>query len=64
MHACWMDPMFPKRTVQMSIAAAGYLTGYTGQYPFEKPGDLYGDTNYVGMRIVSGSITPRTMLSA
>jgi len=37
----------------MLIGAVGYLTGYNGTFPFEKPGDLYHDHNYVGMRIVS-----------
>ena len=37
----------------MSIAAAGLLTGYDGDFPFENPGDKYGDKNYIGMRLVS-----------
>ena len=36
----------------MLIALAGWLTGYDGQFPFEEPGDPYGDTNYLGMRVV------------
>ena len=38
---------------KMFIGAVGYLTGYNGTFPFEKPGDLYHDHNYLGMRIVS-----------
>lgn len=38
---------------QMLIALSGYLTGYEGTFPFEKPGDKYENVNYVGMRIVS-----------
>jgi dolichyl-phosphate-mannose--protein O-mannosyl transferase len=38
---------------KMIIGAVGYLTGYNGTFPFEKPGDLYHDHNYLGMRIVS-----------
>lgn len=36
---------------KMLIGLAGYLTGYDGSFPFAKPGDEYGDTNYIGMRI-------------
>jgi dolichyl-phosphate-mannose-protein mannosyltransferase len=36
----------------MTIAAAGLLTGYDGDFPFDKPGDQYGDINYTGMRMV------------
>ncbi|KAJ9576808.1 hypothetical protein L9F63_006582 [Diploptera punctata] len=35
----------------MLIALSGYLTGYDGQFPFEKPGDKYENVNYVGMRM-------------
>lgn len=38
---------------QMLIALSGYLTGYDGSFPFEKPGDKYENVNYLGMRIVS-----------
>ena len=37
----------------MLIGLSGYLTGYDGHFPFDKPGDDYNDVNYVGMRIVS-----------
>jgi len=37
----------------MLIALSGYLSGYDGTFPFEKPGDKYGSTSYVGMRSVS-----------
>lgn len=37
----------------MLIALSGYLTGYEGTFPFEKPGDKYENVNYVGMRVVS-----------
>ena len=36
----------------MSIALAGYLSGYNGSFPFDKPGDNYGENSYVGMRLV------------
>ena len=39
----------------MLLAMAGWLTGYDGKFPFDKPGDQYGEHHYVGMRIVSGS---------
>ena len=38
---------------KMLIGGVGYATGYNGTFPFEKPGDLYLDHNYLGMRIVS-----------
>lgn len=40
----------------MLIGLSGYLTGYNGSFPFEKPGDKYEDTKYVGMRVVSNVI--------
>ena len=36
----------------MLIGLSGYLTGYDGEFPFDKPGDDYGDVSYVGMRMV------------
>ncbi|KAL1114826.1 hypothetical protein AAG570_007650 [Ranatra chinensis] len=36
---------------KMLIALSGYLTGYDGTFPFEKPGDKYENVNYVGMRV-------------
>uniref|UniRef100_A0A8D8ZZ10 Protein O-mannosyl-transferase 2 n=1 Tax=Cacopsylla melanoneura TaxID=428564 RepID=A0A8D8ZZ10_9HEMI len=66
-HICWDETHFGKmgswyinRTFffdvhpplgKMLIALSGYLTGYDGSFPFEKPGDKYGDVNYLGMRI-------------
>ena len=38
---------------KMLIGGVGYITGYNGTFPFEKPGDPYLDHNYLGMRIVS-----------
>lgn len=37
---------------QMLIGLAGYLSGYDGGFAFNKPGDEYGETKYVGMRVV------------
>ena len=37
----------------MLIGLSGYLTGYDGEFPFDKPGDDFGEVNYVGMRMVS-----------
>ncbi|GFR57381.1 protein O-mannosyl-transferase 2 [Elysia marginata] len=66
-HVCWDETHFGKmgswyinRTFffdvhpplgKMLIGLAGLSTGYDGSFPFEKPGDPYGDTNYVGMRM-------------
>jgi dolichyl-phosphate-mannose--protein O-mannosyl transferase len=36
----------------MLIGLFGILTGYDGEFPFGKPGDEYGETRYVGMRVV------------
>lgn len=40
----------------MLIGLAGYLTGYDGSFSFAKPGDEYGDTPYMGMRVVSSIV--------
>ncbi|KAJ8309086.1 hypothetical protein KUTeg_013960 [Tegillarca granosa] len=66
-HVCWdethfgkMGSWYIKRTFffdvhpplgKMLIGLSGYLTGYDGEFPFGKPGDQYGDTKYVGMRV-------------
>lgn len=39
--------------LQMLIAMAGSLSGYNGSFPFDKPGDPYGENVYIGMRFVS-----------
>ncbi|XP_046804385.1 protein O-mannosyl-transferase 2-like [Lucilia cuprina] len=68
-HVCWDETHFGKmgswyinRTFffdvhpplgKMLIGLSGYLTGYNGTYPFEKPGDKYNGTHYEGMRYVS-----------
>ncbi|XP_076442071.1 protein O-mannosyl-transferase 2-like [Babylonia areolata] len=66
-HICWDETHFGKmgswyinRTFffdvhpplgKMLIGLSGYLTGYDGSFHFAKPGDEYGDTRYVGMRV-------------
>lgn len=45
-----------KTCFQMLIGLSGYLTGYNGTYPFEKPGDKYNGTRYEGMRYVSDKL--------
>lgn len=35
---------------KMMIAGMGYLTGYNGTHPFEKPGQPYDDHSILGMR--------------
>ncbi|XP_064602855.1 protein O-mannosyl-transferase 2-like isoform X1 [Liolophura sinensis] len=66
-HICWDETHFGKmgswyinRTFffdvhpplgKMLIGLAGHLTGYNGSFAFSKPGDLYEDVPYVGMRI-------------
>ncbi|CAH1263588.1 POMT2 [Branchiostoma lanceolatum] len=65
-HICWDETHFGKmgsyyinRTFffdvhpplgKMLIGLSGHLTGYDGTFPFEKPGDNYGETKYIGMR--------------
>ncbi len=46
---------------KMIIGGVGYLTGYNGTFAFEKPGDLYHDHNYLGMRIVSNTINDNSI---
>lgn len=66
-HVCWDETHFGKfgswyinRTFffdvhpplgKMLIGLFGALTGYDGTFPFLKPGDKYGDAQYVGMRV-------------
>ncbi|XP_044730943.1 protein O-mannosyl-transferase 2 [Chrysoperla carnea] len=81
-HVCWDETHFGKmgswyinRTFffdvhpplgKMLIALSGYLTGYDGKFAFDKPGDKYEDTNYVGMRVfctaLGASIVPMAYL--
>nr|XP_003705238.1 PREDICTED: protein O-mannosyl-transferase 2 isoform X1 [Megachile rotundata]XP_012145078.1 PREDICTED: protein O-mannosyl-transferase 2 isoform X1 [Megachile rotundata]XP_012145079.1 PREDICTED: protein O-mannosyl-transferase 2 isoform X1 [Megachile rotundata] len=81
-HVCWDETHFGKmgswyinRTFffdvhpplgKMLIALSGYLTGYDGTFPFEKPGDKYEDVKYIGMRIfctcLGASIVPLSYL--
>ncbi|XP_029139304.1 protein O-mannosyl-transferase 2 [Protobothrops mucrosquamatus] len=65
-HICWDETHFGKmgsyyinRTFffdvhpplgKMLIGLAGYLSGYDGTFPFQKPGDKYEQHNYIGMR--------------
>ncbi|ALC48451.1 tw [Drosophila busckii] len=71
-HICWDETHFGKmgswyinRTFffdvhpplgKMLIGLSGYLTGYNGTFPFEKPGDKYNETRYQGMRYVSYNV--------
>ncbi|XKL64652.1 hypothetical protein PGB90_004738 [Kerria lacca] len=71
-HVCWDETHFGKmgswyinRTFffdvhpplgKMLIALSGYLSGYDGTFPFEKPGDKYGNTSYVGMRMFCSTL--------
>ncbi|XP_025105908.1 protein O-mannosyl-transferase 2-like isoform X2 [Pomacea canaliculata] len=79
-HICWDETHFGKmgswyinRTFffdvhpplgKMLIGLAGYLTGYDGSFSFAKPGDEYGDTPYMGMRvfcaILGAALVPMT----
>lgn len=82
-HVCWDETHFGKmgswyinRTFffdvhpplgKMLIALSGYLTGYDGKFPFEKPGDKYENVNYVGMRVfctfLGATIVPLAFLT-
>ncbi|XP_065660572.1 protein O-mannosyl-transferase 2 isoform X3 [Hydra vulgaris] len=81
-HVCWDETHFGKFANhylngtfffdvhpplgKMLLAMAGWATGYNGQFPFDKPGDQYGEHNYVGMRvfcaILGGSCIPLAYL--
>lgn len=66
-HVCWDETHFGKMGSwyinhtfffdvhpplgKMLIGLSGVLTGYNGTFPFNKPGDKYGDHNYIGMRV-------------
>ncbi|KXJ13379.1 protein O-mannosyl-transferase 2 isoform X2 [Exaiptasia diaphana] len=67
-HICWDETHFGKHAnfyikgefffdvhpplAKMLIAMAGSLSGYNGSFPFDKPGDPYGENSYVGMRFL------------
>ncbi|XP_029189886.2 protein O-mannosyl-transferase 2-like isoform X1 [Acropora millepora] len=71
-HICWDETHFGKHAnyyikgefffdvhpplAKMSIALAGYLSGYNGSFPFDKPGDQYGENQYVGMRLFCATL--------
>lgn len=66
-HVCWDETHFGKMGSwyikrefffdvhpplgKMLIGLFGILTGYDGGFAFAKPGDEYGETHYVGMRV-------------
>ncbi|XP_076235237.1 protein O-mannosyl-transferase 2 isoform X2 [Calliopsis andreniformis] len=82
-HVCWDETHFGKmgswyinRTFffdvhpplgKMLIALSGYLTGYDGRFPFEKPGDKFENVQYAGMRIfctfLGATIVPLSYLT-
>ncbi|XP_060522792.1 protein O-mannosyl-transferase 2 [Cylas formicarius] len=71
-HVCWDETHFGKmgswyinRTFffdvhpplgKMLIGLSGYLTGYDGTFAFDKPGDKYQNTSYLGMRMFCASL--------
>lgn len=81
-HVCWDETHFGKmgswyinRTFffdvhpplgKMLIGLSGYLTGYNGTFAFDKPGDKYENTSYIGMRMfcttLGASIVPMSFL--
>ncbi|CAG9860761.1 unnamed protein product [Phyllotreta striolata] len=82
-HICWDETHFGKmgswyinRTFffdvhpplgKMLIGLSGYLTGYDGTFSFDKPGDKYENTSYLGMRIfcssLGASIVPMSLVA-
>jgi len=52
---------------KMMIGAFGYLSGYDGAFPFDKPGDKYENVSYIGMRLactgLGSALVPLTYLS-
>ncbi|XP_022901838.2 protein O-mannosyl-transferase 2 [Onthophagus taurus] len=81
-HICWDETHFGKmgswyinRTFffdvhpplgKMLIGLSGYLTGYDGNFAFDKPGDKYENVNFIGMRIfctaMGATVIPTTYL--
>ncbi|XP_072388033.1 protein O-mannosyl-transferase 2 isoform X2 [Diabrotica undecimpunctata] len=71
-HVCWDETHFGKmgswyinRTFffdvhpplgKMLIGLSGYLTGYDGKFAFDKPGDKYENTSYLGMRMFCSAL--------
>lgn len=51
----------------MLIGLSGYLTGYNGTFPFDKPGDKYENASYIGMRLfctgLGASVVPMAFLT-
>jgi len=51
---------------KMLLALAGWMSGYGGGFPFDKPGDAYGEEKYVGMRtfcsLLGGFCVPLALL--
>ncbi|CAH2016469.1 unnamed protein product [Acanthoscelides obtectus] len=51
----------------MLIGLSGYLTGYDGKFAFDKPGDKYENTSYLGMRLfctaLGATVVPLTFLT-
>uniref|UniRef100_A0A6P7H1P1 Protein O-mannosyl-transferase 2 n=1 Tax=Diabrotica virgifera virgifera TaxID=50390 RepID=A0A6P7H1P1_DIAVI len=41
---------------KMLIGLSGYLTGYDGKFAFDKPGDKYENTSYLGMRMFCSAL--------
>ncbi|XP_973439.1 protein O-mannosyl-transferase 2 [Tribolium castaneum] len=82
-HVCWDETHFGKmgswyinRTFffdvhpplgKMLIGLSGYLTGYDGTFAFDKPGDKYENTSYVGMRVfctaLGATLVPMSFLA-
>ncbi|CAG9813205.1 unnamed protein product [Phaedon cochleariae] len=52
---------------KMLIGLSGYLTGYDGKFAFDKPGDKYENTSYIGMRLfcttLGATIVPMSFVS-
>ncbi|XP_022092998.1 protein O-mannosyl-transferase 2-like isoform X2 [Acanthaster planci] len=82
-HVCWDETHFGKmgsyymnRTFffdvhpplgKMLIGLSGLLTGYDGTFAFDKPGDNYNDTKYIGMRafcaLLGSGVAPLSFLT-
>uniref|UniRef100_A0A8C4NC73 Protein O-mannosyl-transferase 2 n=1 Tax=Eptatretus burgeri TaxID=7764 RepID=A0A8C4NC73_EPTBU len=41
---------------KMLIGLAGYVSGYDGSFPFSKPGEKFGNVQYLGMRAMCASL--------
>ena len=59
--------VYQVEVILFRILAFPLFSGYNGTFPFEKPGDLYHDHAYLGMRVactaLGAALVPFTFLT-